>query len=178
MAVLEEREDGGAKSRQFFAIEEKTSSHTDSKLWRRVKYKNWSDVVSFGPTTGAATHTYKKLAVAGGRLITLHGTGVANTATYGSGHYVFSLDDITADPTLIHFDTTHTDEWWDENTQPEDIYVKSPTEIFFIGGKNATGGKARILKSSGALELPVQKGADGADTSCYYAIHGLSLIHI
>ena len=166
VAVLEEREDGGAKSRQFFAIEANNTASVASKLWRRDKYKNWSDVRTFGATTQATTHTYTKLAVAGGSLITLHGT---HAATGDSGHYVFSLNDIddaTAEATFV------TSTLWGTTTFPEDIYVKSPTEIFFVGGDNTATGVAKILKSSGALETPVQKGTNGALTSSYHAIHG------
>ena len=134
-----------------------------AKLWRRDKYKNWEAVVSsFGASNSNTSHSFKKLAVAGGSLITLQ-----NKADTGSGHWVFSLDDLTADPTFV------TSDEWDDETFPEDIYVKSPTEIFFVGGRHhATNGEAKILKANGPLDTSVDVVSEGYDSGVFYAIHG------
>lgn len=162
-AYIEQREDTGSLSRRWFLLEHGGTAMP--KLHERDIFGQWIDGVDFGAIADAPNGLYE----VNGQLLSAGG------AT-GTSHWLIDPDDVSNASEI-------TDADFDINTLAQDIYVKSGSEIFIVGGSgfNSTGHGAtgavalsvgKIFLVTNPAEAGVQVGASGVAATSYNAIGG------
>ena len=153
-AYIELREDTGSISRRWFLLEHGATS-TKPKIHERDIFGQWLAPVEFGANADVPNGLY----VSAGQLL------AAGGAT-GTSHWLIDPDDVANASEIIDSEFT-------ANTLAQDIYVRSASEIFIVGGAPGLAtsvGKIILVNNPAKAGKPV--GDDGASKTSYNAVDG------
>ena len=155
-AYIEGREDTGSISRRWFLLETGASG-ARPRIHERDIFGRWQAGANIGGTSN--NDQVKGLYPVSGSLIAGGAAGVS--------HYYIDPDDVTSATEVADASFASA------VSLPQDIYVRSNSEIFIVGGNRGVAGSKSLLVK---VEDPTQAGdeieAAGSGATGYFAIDG------
>ena len=148
VTFIQNREDTGSIARRWFVLEEGDTSEKPD-IHERNKFGSWESAVEFGEDDDKPRKLYENAGY-------LYAAGGATNVS----HFYIDPDNVASAARVVDGNTTKI---IDDNTIAYDIFVKSSSELFVVGGGdelNDTGDTGRIILSTDPLKLGAQVGDD------------------